>query len=74
MPHEIERKFLLRNDTLRTHVVRSERLRDGLLAASDGRKVRVRLYEGRATLTVKSRQEQGRFDPRMGRRRSHRPS
>jgi adenylate cyclase len=60
MPQEIERKFLVKNDTWRQHVERSECLRDGLLAASDGRKVRVRLYESRATLTVKSRREHGR--------------
>jgi CYTH domain-containing protein len=60
MPQEIERKFLVKDDAWRGHVVRSERLRDGILAASDGRKVRVRLYESRATLTAKSRQEQGR--------------
>lgn len=60
MPQEIERKFLVRNDAWRQHVDWSEHLRDGILAASDGRKVRVRLYENRATLTVKSRQEHGR--------------
>lgn len=60
MPLEIERKFLVRNDTWRRSVIRSERLHDGLVAASDGRKVRVRLYERRATLTVKSRPERGR--------------
>lgn len=60
MPQEIERKFLVRSDAWRADVVRSERLRDGLVAASDGRKVRVRLYEDRATLTVKSRQDHGR--------------
>jgi adenylate cyclase len=60
MPVEIERKFLLTNDGWRSSVVRSERLRDGLVAATDGRKVRVRLYENRATLTVKSKQEHGR--------------
>lgn len=59
MPQEIERKFLVRSDAWRAQVVRSERLCDGLLAASDGRKVRVRLYESRATLTVKSKQERG---------------
>lgn len=59
MPLEIERKFLVRNDAWRAEVVRSERLCDGLVAASDDRKVRVRLYENRATLTVKSKQEQG---------------
>ncbi|MGD9806798.1 MAG: CYTH domain-containing protein [Hyphomicrobiaceae bacterium] len=60
MPLEIERKFLIKNDTWRPAVVRSERLQDGLVAVSDGRKVRVRLYERRATLTVKSKQEHGR--------------
>ena len=59
MPQEIERKFLVVGDGWRADVVRSERLCDGLVAASDGRKVRVRLYEGRATLTVKSRQRRG---------------
>jgi adenylate cyclase len=60
MPVEIERKFLVLNDSWRAHVTRSERLRDGLVAASDDRKVRVRLYEDRATLTVKTKQERGR--------------
>jgi CYTH domain-containing protein len=59
VPLEIERKFLVKSDTWRQFVVRSERMRDGLVAASDGRKVRVRLYEHRATLTVKSQQERG---------------
>jgi CYTH domain-containing protein len=60
MPLEIERKFLIKNDSWRRSIVRSERLRDGIVAASDGRKVRVRLYEHRATLTVKSKEERGR--------------
>lgn len=54
MPIEIERKFLVVGDGWRKSVIREERLRDGLIAASEGRKVRVRLYERRATLTVKS--------------------
>lgn len=54
MPIEIERKFLVVSETWRHAVQRSENLVDGLVAASDGRKVRVRLYENRATLTVKS--------------------
>jgi len=57
MPLEIERKFLVANDSWRALSVRSERLRDGLIAASDGRKVRVRLYENHATLTVKTKKE-----------------
>lgn len=60
MAIEIERKFLVRGDGWRSCVIRSEQLCDGLVAATDGRKVRVRLYEERATLTVKSKQEQGR--------------
>lgn len=60
MPLEIERKFLVKDDTWRRRILRSEHLRDGILAASDGRKVRVRIYGNRATLTVKSRQEHGR--------------
>ncbi|HWA61195.1 MAG TPA: CYTH domain-containing protein [Caulobacteraceae bacterium] len=57
MALEIERKFLVRNDDWRAATARSERLVDGLLAASKGRKVRVRLYPDRATLAVKSRKK-----------------
>lgn len=60
MPLEIERKFLLVSEDWRPGVVRTERLKDGLIAMTDGRKVRVRLYERRATLTVKSKRERGR--------------
>lgn len=57
MPKEIERKFLVANDLWRDEVVRKVRLRDGLLAFADGRKVRVRFYDDRATLTVKGRRK-----------------
>ncbi len=53
MPVEIERKFLLANDSWRSVVVKSSRLRDGLLAFYDGRKIRIRFYDDKATLTVK---------------------
>ena len=53
MPIEIERKFLLANEGWRDAVVRSTRLRDGILAFYDGRKVRIRLYDDKATLTIK---------------------
>lgn len=59
MAVEIERKFLVVGDAWRPAASRRERLRDGLIAASDGRKVRVRLYEGRATLAVKSKRHGG---------------
>jgi CYTH domain-containing protein len=51
---EIERKFLVVGDQWRDQAIRSERLVDGLLATSEGRKVRVRLYEGRASLAIKT--------------------
>ncbi len=54
MATEIERKFLLENSSWRAAAYKRERLVDGLVAASDGRKVRVRLYEDRATLAIKS--------------------
>lgn len=57
MPVEIERKYLVVADTWRKHFHKREKLVDGLVAATDGRKVRVRLYEDRATLTVKSARE-----------------
>jgi len=59
MALEIERKFLLADESWRDLVSHSERFRDGLIAAMDGRKVRVRVYEDRATLTVKSRRVAG---------------
>ncbi len=58
MAVEIERKFLVNGKGWRELCKKSERLKDGLLAVTDeGVNVRVRLYEGRATLTVKSRGE-----------------
>lgn len=54
MSVEIERKFLVAGDEWRSLSRRREKIVDGLVSASDGRKVRVRLYEDRATLTVKS--------------------
>jgi adenylate cyclase len=57
MALEIERKFLVTNDRWRGQVLRSERLVDGLLATSKGRKVRVRLYADRATIAIKTRKK-----------------
>ena len=53
MPIEIERKFLLADDSWKTLVSHSTRLRDGILAFYDGRKIRIRFYDDKATLTVK---------------------
>lgn len=53
MPVEIERKFLIANESWRFSVTRATRLRDGILAFYDGRKIRIRFYDDKATLTVK---------------------
>jgi len=57
MSREIERKFLVADDGWRRHVLSVVRIRDGLLAFRDGRKVRVRFYDDRATLTIKGPHE-----------------
>ena len=61
MPVEIERKFLVRSDEWRKLATGSQRLRDGILARFGDGKVRVRIADDRAWLTVKG--------PRTGLRR-----
>jgi CYTH domain-containing protein len=53
MALEIERKFFLANDEWKPEVVKSERPRGGLIARFGEGKVRVRLTESNAWLTVK---------------------
>jgi CYTH domain-containing protein len=55
MAVEIERKFLVRDDNWRSQVTHQQEIRDGLIARVDGRKVRVRICDQRATLAVKSK-------------------
>ena len=55
MPVEIERKFLVANEGWRSSVTGIEKLRDGLVGVLDGAKVRVRIGQNNASLTVKSR-------------------
>jgi adenylate cyclase len=50
---EIERKFLLRDDTWRQAVVRTTRIRQGYLCTESGRTVRVRTRDAEAYLTIK---------------------
>jgi adenylate cyclase len=50
---EIERKFLVRNDTWRAAVARRLEIRQGYLVAEKERSVRVRVSEDQAFLTVK---------------------
>ena len=60
-PVEVERKFLVANDDWKRSVTGSVAIRDGLVALYKDRKVRVRIAEGTATITVKG--------PRRGIRR-----
>jgi len=60
-PVEVERKFLVANDDWKHSVVGSVAIRDGLVALYKDRKVRVRIAERTATITVKG--------PRTGIRR-----
>ncbi len=57
MALEIERKFLLASEAWRPLVTSSVYLTDGLIAATEGRKTRVRIAGDTATLTVKSRRD-----------------
>ena len=53
MPLEIERKFLVATDAWKRDVLKSEYFRDGLVARFGDGKVRVRLTESGAWLTIK---------------------
>ena len=55
MALEIERKFLVANDGWKHSIVRSMRIRDGLIANNKGHKARVRIANGVATIALKSR-------------------
>jgi adenylate cyclase len=56
MPVEIERKYLVRDDSWREEVAHSSSLRQGYLSTDPERTVRVRLVDGRtAYLTIKGR-------------------
>jgi len=60
-PVEVERKFLIANDDWKRSVVGSVAIRDGLVALYKDRKVRVRISDDTATITIKG--------PRTGIRR-----
>ena len=55
MAIEIERKFLVRDQSWRGLYTRQQEIRDGLIAVANGRQVRVRICDQRATLAVKSK-------------------
>jgi CYTH domain-containing protein len=52
-PIEIERKFLIANDAWKHYVVGSVNIRDGLIASYKSRKVRVRISDQIAVITIK---------------------
>ena len=54
MPVEIERKFLVKNDTWWSHVDHSTRIRQGYLAPIDKASVRVRIDGDKANINIKS--------------------
>lgn len=54
MPIEIERKFLLKNDSWRSEVISSSRIRQGYLAPVSKASVRVRVDGERANINIKS--------------------
>ncbi len=56
MPVEIERKFLVKNDAWKLACTDSVKIRDGLIAHSNGRKARVRIMDGRGTIAVKGKE------------------
>src|SRR4029077_17875684 len=55
MPLEIERKFLIANSSWKYSIIRSIRIRDGLIASNNGHKARVRISDAKANITLKSR-------------------
>ena len=55
MTLEIERKFLVANPGWKNSVIRSVRIRDGLIANNKGNKARVRIADDVATIALKSR-------------------
>lgn len=59
MATESERKFLVVNDSWRDSVDRSDGLLDGIVARTPAAKVRVRLSDHWASLTIKSQESDG---------------
>jgi len=54
MATEIERKFLLRDDSWRAEADRGVMIRQGYLAGSDKSSIRVRVVDDRANINIKS--------------------
>ena len=54
MPIEIERKFLLKNDSWRNQVIKTSSIIQGYLANTDHCSIRIRLADDQASLNIKS--------------------
>lgn len=53
MAKEIERKFLVKDESWRSGVTSADRIRQGYVSTMEDRSVRLRVREDRATLTIK---------------------
>ena len=53
MALEIERKFLVTNESYRTEAYRSDRIVQGYLCRQNGNSVRIRIRDGKGILTIK---------------------
>lgn len=53
MAQEIERKFLVKDDSYRQSAFSSSRIRQGYICSARGRTVRVRIRDGKGYLTIK---------------------
>ncbi len=59
MALEIERKFLVKDDSYRLLAVSSSHIRQGYICAQNGRTVRVRIRDDKAYLTIKGPSDNG---------------
>ena len=53
MPQEIERKFLVRDDSYKAMAYKKKRIRQGYICSERGRTVRVRIQNEEGYLTIK---------------------
>lgn len=67
MPQEIERKFLVRDDSYKAMAYKKKRIRQGYICSERGRTVRVRIQNEEGYLTIKGRFRCIGYEPlRMG--------
>ena len=59
MPLEIERKFLVLNDSYKKEAFNHSHIRQGYICSGEGRTVRVRIRDNRAYITIKGPTPEG---------------